>query len=228
FGNGVALNLSVTRTRSLGYSNGDYRGYGPLDNVYSAPLAQSAQTVTALSLSFPLGRSSSAPSVSLLANHSQGQGGNYQAALSGSVGDEQPVSYGLNFTTDDDRQQSIWGGNLQTRLPYANVTGSFSTARQYRQGSLSLQGAVVAHRGGVTLGPYVGDTFALIEAPGASGARVMDGQGARVDRFGYALAPSLVPYHYNTVALNPEGMNDKAELEDGQRRVAPYAGATVR
>ncbi|WP_239509651.1 FimD/PapC C-terminal domain-containing protein, partial [Citrobacter freundii] len=23
-------------------------------------------------------------------------------------------------------------------------------------------------------------------------------------------------------------MNDKAELEDGQRRVAPYAGATVR
>ncbi|MEX0632736.1 fimbria/pilus outer membrane usher protein [Serratia ureilytica] len=82
----------------------------------------------------------------------------------------------MNFTTDDDRQQSIWGGNLQTRLPYANVTGSFSTARQYRQGSLSLQGAVVAHRGGVTLGPYVGDTFALIEAPGASGARVMDGQ----------------------------------------------------
>ncbi|RTE98684.1 FimD/PapC C-terminal domain-containing protein, partial [Serratia marcescens] len=56
----------------------------------------------------------------------------------------------------------------------------------------------------------------------------MDGQGARVDRFGYALAPALVPYHYNTVALNPEGMNDKAELEDGQRRVAPYAGATVR
>ena len=111
-----------------------------MDNVYSAPLAQNAQTVTALSLSFPLGRSSSAPSVSLLANHSQGQGGNYQAALSGSVGDEQPVSYGLNFTTDDDRQQSIWGGNLQTRLPYANVTGSFSTARQYRQGSLSLQG----------------------------------------------------------------------------------------
>ncbi len=56
----------------------------------------------------------------------------------------------------------------------------------------------------------------------------MDGRGARVDRFGYAPAPSLVPYHYNTVALNPEGMNDKAELEDGQRRVAPYAGATVR
>ncbi|WP_209637937.1 fimbria/pilus outer membrane usher protein [Serratia grimesii] len=230
FGNGVALNLSITRTRNLGYRVGDdnYRGYGPQDNVYSAPLAQSAQTVTAFSLSFPIGRSSSAPSVSLLANHSQGQGGNYQTALSGSVGEQQPVSYGLNFTTDDNRRQSVWGGNLQTRLPYTNVTGSLSAARQYRQGSLSLQGAVVGHRGGVTLGPYVGDTFALIDAPGASGALVMDGQGARVDRFGYALAPALVPYHYNTIALNPEGMNDKTELEDGQRRVAPYAGATVR
>lgn len=228
FGNGVAINLSVTRTRSLGNSTDKYRGYGPLDNVYSSPLAQNAQTVTALSLSFPLGGASSAPSVSLLANHSQEQGGNYQAALSGSIGDEQPVSYGLNFTTDDDRRQSVWGGNLQTRLPYANVTGSLSTAHQYRQASLSLQGAVVAHRGGVTLGPYVGDTFALIEAPGASGAQVMDGQGARIDRLGYALAPGLVPYHYNTIALNPEGMNDKTELEDGHRRVAPYAGATVR
>lgn len=228
FGNGVALNLSVTRTRSQGYSNGDYRGYAPRDNVYSAPLAQNTQIFTALSLSFPLWHSSSAPSVSLLANHSQGQGDNYQAALSGSGGGEQPISYGLNFTTDDDRQQSIWGGNLQVRLPYANVTGSFSTAHHYRQGSLSLQGAVVAHRGGMTLGPYVGDTFALIEAPGASGARVMDSQGARVDRFGYALAPSLVPYHNNTVVLNPEGMNDKAELEEGQRRIVPYAGATVR
>ena len=85
----------------------------------------------------------------------------------------------------------------------------------------------MAHRGGVTLGPYVGDTFALIEAPGASGARVMDGRRARRS-LRLRPAPSLVPYHYNTVALNPEGMNDKAELEDGQRRVAPYAGATVR
>ncbi len=87
---------------------------------------------------------------------------------------------------------------------------------------------MVAHRGGVTLGPYVGDTFALIDAPGARGAQVMDGQGARVDRFGYALVPSLVPYHFNTVALNPQGMSSKAELEDGQQRVAPFAGATVR
>lgn len=230
FGNGVALNLSVTRTRSLGnsYSSENYLGDRQSDSVYRSPLTNATQTVTALSVSFPLGRTSSAPSVSLLANHSQGQGGSYQSALSGSIGEDQPISYGLNFTTDDNHNQSIWGGNLQTRLPYANMTGSISTSRQYWQGSASLQGAVVAHRGGITLGPYVGDTFALIDAPGASGAQVMDGQGARVDSFGYALAPALVPYHYNTIALNPQGMNNKAELEEGQQRVAPYAGSSVR
>ncbi|GAA3612272.1 fimbrial biogenesis outer membrane usher protein [Gibbsiella greigii] len=227
FGNGVALNLSVTKTRTLSnsYSTSAYS----YDNIYgNAQTSTTKQTVTALTFSFPLGRSSSAPSASLLANHSQGQGSNYQAVLSGNVGEEHPVSYGLNFSTDDDTRQNLWGGNLQTSLPYANVTGSASTSRQYWQGSASLQGAVVAHRGGVTLGPYVGDSFALIEAPGANGAKVMDGQGARIDRFGYALAPALTPYHYNTIALNPEGMSNKTELEDGQKRVAPYAGATVR
>ncbi|MFT2798648.1 fimbria/pilus outer membrane usher protein [Serratia sp. N21D137] len=229
FGNGVALNLSVTRTRSLnGNNSAYYDGNQPYVNSNGFASTNTSQTVSSLSVSFPLGRSSSAPTASLFSNHSQGQGGSYQAALSGNVGETQQVGYGLNFTTDDNNHNSIWGGNLQTRLPYASATGSVSASSQYWQGSAALQGAVVAHRGGVTLGPYVGDTFALIDAPGARGAQVMDGQGARVDRFGYALVPSLVPYHFNTVALNPQGMSSKAELESGQQRVAPFAGATVR
>ncbi|VTR58127.1 Outer membrane usher protein fimD precursor [Serratia fonticola] len=229
FGNGVALNLSVTRTRSLnGNNSAYYDGSQPYVNTNDPASSNTSQTVSSLSVSFPLGRSSSAPTASLFSNHSQGQGGSYQAAISGNVGETQQVGYGLNFTTDDNNRNSIWGGNLQTRLPYASATGSVSASSQYWQGSAALQGAVVAHRGGVTLGPYVGDTFALIDAPGARGAQVMDGQGARVDRFGYALVPSLVPYHFNTVALNPQGMSSKAELEDGQQRVAPFAGATVR
>jgi outer membrane usher protein len=230
FGNGVALNLSVTRTRSLGnsYNINDYQGSNALDYIYGTPLANNTQTFTSFTLSFPLGSSTSAPSISLMTNHSQGQGSSYQATMSGNVGEEQPVSYGLNFSTDDNSKENTVGGNLQTRLPYANVTGSASSSRQYWQAAASLQGAVVAHRGGITLGPYVGDTFALIEAPGARGARVMDGQGSRVDRFGYALVPALVPYHYNTIALDPQGMSSKVDLDDGQQHVAPYAGAAVR
>ncbi len=59
------------------------------------------------------------------------------------------------------------------------------------------------HRDGLTLGPNVGDTFALVEAKGASGAGVRGGQGARVDGNGYALVPSLSPYRYNPICLDP-------------------------
>ncbi|OKP16864.1 fimbrial protein [Serratia fonticola] len=228
-GNGIALNLSLTRTRRLGEANPAYYNDSQLvGNVVVAPFDSSSQTVTSLSVSFPLGRHSTAPTASMFTNHSQGQGGNYQTALTGSVGETHPVGYGLNLTTDDTRNDAVWAANLQTRLPYANASGSASSSRQYWQGAAALQGAVVAHRSGVTLGPYVGDTFALIDAPGAKGAQVMDGQGARVDRFGYALVPSLLPYHDNRIALDPQGMNSNVELDEGQQHVVPYAGAMVR
>ncbi|MFB5644681.1 fimbria/pilus outer membrane usher protein [Kluyvera ascorbata] len=227
FNNGVALNLSVTKSRTLSYAYNyndqyDYGSSASYSNIYKS------QTTTALSLTFPLGREMNSPSVSVVANNTKGQGSSYQTSLSGNVGDDNPVSYGVNFSTDNTSHQNIWGGNLQTRLPYANVTGSASTSQQYWQGSMSLQGAAVVHRGGITLGPYVGDSFALIDAPGARGAKIVGGQGSKIDYFGYALAPSLTPYHYNTVALDPQGMNNKVELEDGHKRIAPYAGATVR
>jgi len=40
--------------------------------------------------------------------------------------------------------------------------------------------------------------------------------------------PAVTPYRYNSVALDPQGMEGKAELEDGEQRVAPYAGAAVK
>lgn len=56
----------------------------------------------------------------------------------------------------------------------------------------------------------------------------MNSQGTTIDDSGYALVPALTPYRYNTVAITPEGLNQKTELDDGQRRVAPYAGAAVK
>ncbi|MCO5622455.1 fimbria/pilus outer membrane usher protein, partial [Pseudomonas aeruginosa] len=76
--------------------------------------------------------------------------------------------------------------------------------------------------------PSVGDTFALVEAKGASGAAIRGGQGARIDGNGYALAPSLSPYRYNPISLDPVGIDPDAELLETERKVAPYAGASVR
>jgi len=33
---------------------------------------------------------------------------------------------------------------------------------------------------------------------------------------------------YNSIAINPEGISEKTEINNGQQRVAPYAGAAVK
>lgn len=80
-------------------------------------------------------------------------------------------------------------------------------------------------QGGGTAGPYASDTFAIVHAPGASGAIVKNGQGATIDRFGYAIHPSLTPYQYNNIGLDSRFIDADVELQGGSKKVVPYAGA---
>ncbi|VFS46117.1 Heat shock protein E [Budvicia aquatica] len=53
--------------------------------------------------------------------------------------------------------------------------------------------------------------------------------GAKINHFGYAIVPSLVPYRYNDISLDAKGIeNPNVELSENQQRVAPYAGAAVK
>lgn len=144
------------------------------------------------------------------------------------MGEEQSASYSMDFARSEQTKENTFSGSLQKRLPSTSLSGSASSSPGYWQGSASARGAVAFHSGGVTLGPYLSDTFALIEAKGASGAKVMYGQGSSIDRFGYALVPTLTPYRYNTITLSPDGMDFNTELQDGERQIAPYAGSSVK
>lgn len=236
--NSVSLNLSVARQTTgssqqngQGVYNGTQSGNNIENNYWvSSRTPGNTETVTLLSISFPLGSTSKAttPTLSSSISHSATYGDMYQTSLSGNAGANQDLSYGIDVSRDAEQKQNTWSGNLQKRLPKASVGLGASKGEDYWQASGSARGALAVHGGGITFGPYLGDTFALVEAKGASGARVMNGQGAEIDSSGFALVPSLTPYRYNTVAINPEGMNEKTELDDGQRRIAPYAGAAVK
>lgn len=181
-----------------------------------------------LTLSFPLGSSPRAPYVSSSVSRRSSGGTTYQSSLSGTLDEAQTTTYGIDAMYDDDSNVTTFGGSLQKRLPMASIGGNISSSSDFWQASANARGAFVVHGGGVTLGPYLGDTFGLIEAKGASGAEVRNGQGARVDSSGYALIPTLMPYRYNEVGLKSDGINAQAELQENQRRIAPYAGATVK
>lgn len=225
FSNGVALNLAINRSRfnSISYDNHDLTMSNSTRKV-----SGKNETTALFSLSFPLGRSMNAPILTNSANYSDSSGTSYLSSLSGLMGESSKVNYSLNYSTDSKQHSNTLNGSLQSRLSIGTMGISAATSRDYWQGSASMQGALVFHQGGITAGPYLGDTFALLYADGGQGATVIGGQGATIDRFGYALIPSLSPYRYNKIILNPVGMSQNVELKDGQYQFAPYAGANIK
>ncbi|MEX5330174.1 fimbria/pilus outer membrane usher protein [Pseudomonas paraeruginosa] len=222
---------------NLAYSRQQTTWYRDLDNDYDPSLppqynlrrgSERNDTLT-LTLSLPLGSSSRAPNFSAMASRRSGdsRGSSYQTGLNGTLGEDRSLSYAINAGRDSQARGTDFNGSLQKQTAVATVNAGYAESASYRQLNAGLRGAAVLHRGGLTLGPYVGDTFALIEAKGASGAGVRGGQGARVDGNGYAVVPSLSPYRYNPVSLDPQGMGETAELVETERKIAPYAGAAV-
>lgn len=145
---------------------------------------------------------------------------------------DSPFNYGATVSHDNGSGSSGSGGNAGTvyagyRSPYAQLNGSVGAGSGYSQASLGVAGAVVAYPGGVVFGQPTGDTIAVVEAPQASGARVVNAAGVRVDPFGHALVPYLTPYNLNTIQLDPKGLPLTVQLEATSAQVAPHAGAVV-
>lgn len=222
YGN-ISYNLSFNRQQT----GSTHYGVQPAENISNG----STQNIVMLSVSVPLGAGSRSPLLSTGISHATGGNGNtsYQSALTGTLGEDQSLSYMVNGSFDSSGSGGSFGSSLTKQTSLATFGGSFSQGKHYIQGGASVRGAAVIHSGGVTLGPYLGETFALVEAEGVKGAEVMNGMGAKINNSGYAIVPSLVPYRYNDISLDAKGIeNQNAELTENQQRVAPYAGAAVK
>jgi len=243
--NGVSLNLSLAR-QYRGKSGSGGKHASPADPADKSPQSAKYDQVIMVSLAVPLGpvaRPSGSTAGSSLTSHltgnlsygythSEARGGQHQTSVSGTLDAAQSLSYSLGAShrnaSPHAARQTTWNASLARRFAAARVNVSASGGRQYWQAAANVQGALALHAGGVTFGPYLGETFALVEAPGAAGARLVNAQGARIDARGYALVPALTPYRYNTILLDPQGMRADVELEDGEARIAPVAGASVK
>ncbi len=209
---GIGANLSVSRQQM-----GDYDDSGKME------------TVTSLSVSIPLGSTDPrAPTLSTSWTHSTNGGDQYQSSVSGMLDEKQTTNYGINVSRDQQYKQTVISGNLQKRLADTTLGLNASQGQGYWQASGNAQGALAVHSGGITLGPYLSDTFALVEAKGAEGAQVFNSQQVTIDGNGYALIPSVTPYRYNRITLDPQNMDGNAELVDSEKRIAPVAGAASK
>ncbi|HEY0506073.1 MAG TPA: fimbria/pilus outer membrane usher protein [Lysobacter sp.] len=203
----VSLGLNASRSR-LGDGRTDDRYFVNVIMPLGAPSARSTP-----------------PTLSLNATHGD-DGNRMRAGVSGVLGENRQVSYGVSGDFGDSNNDSI-GANVNWQLPYASVGGSYTYGNDSRSASVSAQGALVAHRGGITLASQLGDTIGLIEAKGAQGARLSDGVG-RIDHRGYGITSNLRPYRLNDVAIDPKGSSTDVEFAETSVKAVPRAGAVVR
>jgi outer membrane usher protein len=209
------------RYRNLTYGlsvNRSYSSYGNIQNNYL------------LSFSLPLGKSSQPGAPQLRTDLSHDSNGRFgqQANISGSLWESNSLSYGITAMNANQGGGSSGSINGQYLGSKVNVGGTYSTGKGYHSASMGLSGTLIGHSGGITFTPYSSDTFALVEAKGAEGARISSFPGIRVDSHGYAVVPYLNAYQFNEISLDPKGTAFDVELDNTTQKVVPYSGAVVK
>ncbi|KVT47656.1 fimbria/pilus outer membrane usher protein [Burkholderia ubonensis] len=185
-----------------------------------------SETQYYLSATIPLGKASSTMATTSFSRNSTGQM-QALATLSGSALRDDRLSYSVtaNRSSGGGSASNDGSGTIVYRGAYGEVSATAGAGTGYQQGSLGIRGGVVAHRGGVTFAQPLSETFAIVKAPDAAGARVLNSPGARVDWRGYAVVPYLTPYSMNAVEIDPEGLSTDVEIKTTTQQVAPRAGA---
>jgi len=120
--------------------------------------------------------------------------------------------------------------NADYRSTYGQVNAGYNYAENSRQINYGLQGSIIAHPHGITLGqPMAGDVaaVALVRAPGADGVKIENGTGVYTDWRGYTIVPYLSPYKRSRVALDPGTLSDDVDLQENVKTVVPTSGAVV-
>lgn len=168
--------------------------------------------------------------LSLMATRNADGNTAFQTSVSGSQGEQSELSYNLGAIANshsEARDSLNASANYRTSLGSYGVTASMDN-KSNRQASVSANGSIVAHPGGVTMGPSVNNApFAIIEAEGAEGTTALNGSGSKVDGRGYAIVPNLNPYRENRVGLDASNASPDVDLIDDQTIVVPRDGAVI-
>ena len=179
-----------------------------------------------LSLSLPLGSDARAPTLTTTAfrgNQSNGE----RVNMGGTLGERSEFSYGIGGSHTQGGSNTV-SADVKYQASHGVLSAGYGQSTDYRATSLGMTGGIVAHAGGVTFAPELGDTIGIVQAPDAQGARINGNHSAQVGKSGYAVVPHLTPYRQNVVELDPKDLSVDVELKTAAQNVAPRAGSVVK
>ena len=189
--------------------------------------SKKADRAITFNLSIPLSALLPDSSVSYSMNSDNDGNTSQQVALSGSMLENRNLSYSLQQGYDSNGQNVNSNASLSYRGSRGTASLGVSHDKRSSQLSYGLAGGVVAHAHGVTLSQPLGDTFGIVRVPGASDVTIQSASDVSTDGRGYAVVPSLSPYHKNTVELDEGTLPDNIDVELGAQSVIPTSGAIM-
>lgn len=160
---------------------------------------------------------------------SSGQNTRYEVGMNGNAFDRRLYwDISEEMVPSNENSSASSRLNLRWQGTYGELTGMYGYSSHMRQMSAGISGGMVAHSEGITLGQEMGDTTALVVAPGVSGASVEGGPGVRTDYRGYTLAGYMSAYQENVITMDPLTFNENAEVVQTDTKVVPTKGAVVK
>ncbi|MGN2414187.1 fimbria/pilus outer membrane usher protein [Pseudomonas syringae] len=178
----------------------------------------------ALSVTVPLGASSASSRLSFNAVRDSSGQYNAQAGLNGQVLGERNTFYSLQ-AGHDSSSGSFGAGKINTTTGFGRFEAGFSQGQDYDAYTLAASGSLVAHAGGVNFGQTLGETFALVQVPEVSGARLRSFSNVETANNGYAVLPYVQAYRTNWVSLDTRQLGADVDLGNAITQVVPRRGA---
>jgi outer membrane usher protein len=178
----------------------------------------------AVSMTLPLGPGPGSSRLSFNGVRDSSGGYNAQAGINGQVLEQRNTFYSV-LAGHDSSSGSFGSGKVGTVAPFGRFEAGYSQGRDYDALSLGASGSLVAHGGGINFGQPLGETFALIEVPGVSGARLTTYTQVETAKNGFAVLPYAQPYRTNWISLDTRQLGADIELDNAITQIVPRRGA---
>lgn len=185
-----------------------------------------SDTQVTVSASIPLGgRARSLRAYTNVVSSFDGRA-NVQSGVSGFV--DRNGTLGFSAQAGYEKHGGASGGiGMSWDARMGKLGANYNQSRSGGHFDANAAGSMVIHRGGVTFGQPVGETFAVVRVSGVKGAQFDSSSSISTDGRGYAVVPYMQPYRHNWLNLAAASLGTNTEVSDSTKVLVPTRGAVV-
>lgn len=228
---------NVERLIQFGYSNNWNQmlwnlswNYSDMANrVATGQEGNDNEHVFMLSLSVPLSRFLPQSYLNYSYTHNGNSSPMHQIALNGSLAERNNVGWSLQQSFNETGENNSGNAGVTWDGTYGSVKANYGWSDESRQLNYGVRGGILWHADGITLSQEMGETVALIKAPGAEGLTLENTTGIATDWRGYTVKTQMTPYEENRIAIGSNYFSSgNVELEKNVLSLVPTRGAVAK